>query len=386
MTDAATANAAIATGRFIWAAGESSADMLYATGLQTPDAFLWFAVPGLTAALLSPLEVGRARKAVRPGVAVLAEQEFRERYGLESTVKLPPEAVLATLARQHGLDRWETPAATPCGLARKLAAAGLEVVPVDRFFPERQRKDVAEVARIRDGVALAELGLDRALAILREAVPGPDRILWWEGAALTAERLRGEIAAAIARAGGTAAHTIVAPGAQGADPHQAGEGPIRAHEPLVLDIFPRVDRTGYFGDLTRTVVKGEAAPVVRRAWAAVRQAQETALALVRAGAIPKEIHLAAKGVLDAAGFPTDLDANPPVGFFHGLGHGLGLEVHEAPRVNSTATEPLREGEVITVEPGTYDPAWGGIRLEDVVVVTAGGCEKLTRAPACLEIP
>ena len=160
---------------------------------------------------------------------------------------------------------------------------------------------------------------------------------------------------------------------------------MRAGEPIVLDIFPRVEATGYFGDLTRTVVRGPATEMVRRAFAAVEAAQEAARRTVRAGVPARDIHQAAAAALAAAGFSTDLTADPPVGFIHGLGHGLGLEVHEAPRCNRTAVKPLLAGHVITLEPGLYDPAWGGIRLEDVVAVTETGCDTLTAAPIFLEI-
>ena len=377
--------AASKTGRFIYAAGDACPDQLYATGLLTPDPYLWVSVGDLSAVILSSLEVGRGRKQVRAGVLVFSEAEAREHAGLAAAVRVTPEALLPALGARYGIRRWETPASCPLGLAVRLKKAGITVIPVDALFPARQYKGAAEVEHVREGVRLAEAGLARALALLRRATIGADTILYRGRRALTAEFVRGEIAATIARLGGTAAHTIVAPGRQAADPHAVGEGPLRAGEPIVLDIFPRVDRTGYFGDLTRTVVKGRAAPQVRRAFQAVRAAQQAALRMIRGGVRGCDVFQAAQERLTRAGFTTDLRADPPRGFIHGLGHGLGLEIHEAPRLNSRAEELLAAGQVVTVEPGLYDPAWGGVRLEDVVVVRDDGCENLTSVPVCLEI-
>lgn len=375
------------TGRFLFASGESHPDLLYATGIPTPDPFLWFHVPGTPpAAVLNPLEIGRGRKVAKPGLTLLSEHEARDQFGLAKEQPATAVNLLAAIARQHGLQRWETSPDCPLRLARALEKAGLGVEPVQPFFPEREVKSPGEIAAIRAGVRLAERGLDAALTMIRAATVRRDGVLELAGQTLTAENVRGEIGAVIARAGGLAAHTIVAPGPQGADPHARGDGPLRIGEPIVIDIFPRVEATGYFGDLTRTVLRGPVPEVVRRAFAAVEAAQEAARRAVRAGVPARDVHLAAAAALDAAGFATDLKAEPPVGFIHGLGHGLGLEVHEAPRCNRTATEPLRAGQVITLEPGLYDPAWGGIRLEDVVAVTETGCETLTAAPIFLEIP
>ncbi|MEI8079687.1 MAG: M24 family metallopeptidase [bacterium] len=375
------------TGRFLFAAGESHPDLLYATGIPTPDPFLWFHLPGTApAAVLHPLEIGRGRKLAKPGLTILSEHEAREQFELAGELPATAVNLLTAMARRHGLTGWETSANCPLRLARALEQAGLGVEPVLPFFPEREIKSPTEIAAIRDGVRLAERGLAAALAMLRAAIIRPDGGLELAGQPLTAESVRGEICAVIARAGGLAAHTIVAPGPQGADPHARGDGPLRAGEPMVMDIFPRVEATGYFGDLTRTVVRGQASDLVRRAFAAVQAAQAAARRTVRAGVPAREVHQAAAAALEAAGFPTDLKSEPPVGFIHGLGHGLGLEVHEAPRCNRLAVDPLRAGQVITLEPGLYDPAWGGIRIEDVVAVTETGCDTLTTAAIFLEIP
>ena len=381
-----TPDATRTTGRFIHAASETCADMWYASGFAAPDPFLWFAVPGLTAVVIGPLELGRARKEARPGLTVLSEREFRRDFHLPDDAGSGPRDMLAAISRIAGITGWEAPASMPLGLARELEAAGLSVQPVACFFPERARKNPAEVAEIEHGVRLAEAGLAWALEILRDAEIGAHDCLLWHGQPVTSELLRGEIAATIARLGGAAGHTIAAVGRQAADPHLVGNGPVHAYEPIVLDIFPRVERSGYFGDLTRTVVKGRAPEGIQRAYAAVCEAQRRACREVRAGVPGSAVHTAAARALEAAGFSTDLKADPPHGFIHGLGHGLGLEIHELPRLNAKAEALLEAGQVITVEPGLYDPAWGGIRLEDVIVVEEGGYRNLTRAPLMLEIP
>jgi Xaa-Pro aminopeptidase len=371
-------------GRLIYAAGESCADLLYASGVMTPDPFLWYAIPGESGMVMSALEVGRAQKEARPGVRVLSYEQAAAEWHLPQGKRSPVDFVRG-LARTCGIRHWSVPYDFPYGLATRLRRHRLVLTPVAEFFPERAVKTPEEVERVREGVQLAEAGLARALTILREASIRDDYVIW-QGEVLTAETLRGEVDAEIARRGGTASHTITAPGPQSADCHMSGSGPIRANQPIVLDIFPRVDRTGYHGDLTRTVVKGKADPVLRRAYEVVRDAQRKAIAAVAAGVTGKFVHQLVVDTIAASEFATDARGNPPRGFFHGTGHGLGLEVHEAPRVSLGYDLPLVPGHVVTIEPGVYYPEWGGVRLEDVVAVREGGCENLTTAPFELEIP
>jgi len=198
--------------------------------------------------------------------------------------------------------------------------------------------------------------------------------------------LRGEIEAEISRRGGIALGTITAPGRQGADPHQVGWGPIAAHQPIVIDIFPRSQRSGYYGDLSRTLVKGQASDTVQRAFAAVAEAQKRAVAVLAPGRCPRAVHQLVVDYFAEQGYLTEYgQGRLPCGFFHSTGHGLGLEVHEAPGLNLRESLPLQSGNILTVEPGLYYPEWGGIRLEDVVVLRAEGCENLTQAPIYLEV-
>jgi Xaa-Pro aminopeptidase len=361
---------------------EHHADMVYATGLFVPDPFLWCQVGEERAVVVSPLEFGRFTAQAPRGTRVLSYDQAKTLCRLRD---FRASSQILGVSRLFDVKRWEVPADFPLGLARQVARRGVSLVPASgAFFPEREFKQAREIELVREGVRLAEAGLQRALEILAAASIKGDSLIW-EGTPLTVERLRGEMDATVCRRGGQASHTICAPGPQGADPHQGGFGPIAPHQPIVLDIFPRVSASGYFGDLTRTVVKGQASPIVRQAWEAVRAARDAAKAMIRPGVNGKAVHEEVTRQLEAANFVTDLNANPPRGFFHGTGHGLGLEIHEAPRV-SRVDQELRVGHIVTVEPGVYYPEWGGMRLEDVVVLTETGNECLTVIPDQLEIP
>jgi Xaa-Pro aminopeptidase len=168
------------------------------------------------------------------------------------------------------------------------------------------------------------------------------------------------------------------------DPHRVGSGPLRPNRAIILDVFPQSIETGYWADMTRTVVRGRASEGLRRMYRAVAEAQDAALATIRDGVDGKEAHQAVLGVFKEYGFKTGKIDGRMQGFFHGTGHGVGLEIHEPPRLNARGG-PLRAGMAVTVEPGLYYTRWGGVRIEDLVVVTKTGCRNLTRFPRQLEL-
>jgi Xaa-Pro aminopeptidase len=227
--------------------------------------------------------------------------------------------------------------------------------------------------------------MDEAMQVLRRAKIARNRKLIYHGLPLTSERLRAVIDCAILQAGGLAAHTIVAGGKQACDPHESGYGPLRANELIIIDIFPRSQKTGYFGDITRTVVRGRANETQRKLYDTVWQGQKIAFNKMRAGTPTSEIHQAVQDYFVQQGYKTGRHNGCMEGFFHGTGHGLGLEIHEAPRVGATSTGKLKTGQVVTVEPGLYYPEIGGVRLEDVALVTSNGAKNLTRFEKVLEI-
>ena len=364
--------------RLIIASGESSPDMRYAAGFSTPDEFIWFEANGDAGVICSPLEFSRAVKQARPGVTVHTEAEFGGPGRID---------MLKNLAARLRVQGFLVPPEFPLLWADRLREAGLAVRAADgTYFPEREFKSAQEVEKVVESQRAAEAGVRRAFDVLRESRITAEGLIEWRGGILTSEMLRSEIDIAMVRLGMEPTGTICAGGAQGAQPHNTGSGPLPANWPIVMDIFPRSAATGYWGDLTRTVVKGKASDLVKKAFDAVLAARELGKSLVKVGADPAEMHNAAARSMERAGFHTGRSGEADFGFFHGLGHGVGLDIHEAPRLSPRNRVPLRGGEIVTVEPGLYYPEWGGIRLEDLMFVEPGGAGRcLTEVETFLEI-
>lgn len=374
--------------RLIYASSESCADLLYLTGFMAEDPFLFFEADGVKSVAVSELELGRAQKECHRDVQVIDVTRLAQHFKVRKSIaKNWLARMVLTICRGTKCREWHVHRMMPVADADLLRRSGLRLVVEERMAPGREVKTPEEIEKIRHSQRLAEAGLAVADGILRQSTVDRERFLVFDGRRLTAEELRGAIDGAIARGGGLGRGTIAAPGVQGADPHSRGEGPIRANEPIVMDIFPRDQATGYYGDLTRTRVKGSASPVVRKAYETVLAAQEKALGSLKAGVAGEAIHQAAADYFKEAGFKTGKEESSGVyyGFFHGLGHSVGLEIHESPSLSLRQKEPLRKGNVVTVEPGLYYPEWGGIRIEDTVAVAEGGIDNLTVAEKFLEL-
>lgn len=349
--------------RLIVASGEQCANLRYAAGFSTPDEFIYFDDGVRRGVVMSVLEYSRALRSAPHGVEVHEESEFgRNRIEILSGI--------ASMLRSRA---FLVPSDFPLALADKLRENGFHIVPDPKaFFPSREWKQPEEVGEIVRSQRAGEAGCRRAFAVLRETEVNRAEQLVWNGKILTSEILRGEIDVEMVRLGMLSNGTICACGEQGAQPHHIGSGPLFANRPIVMDIFPRSASSGYWGDLTRTVVRGHASDLVKRAYDAVLAARELAKSLLAIGADPSEIHRAAAESMEKAGFHTGENEKAAFGFFHALGHGVGLDIHESPRLSPYWHAPLRGGEVVTVEPGLYYPEWGGIRLEDLVWLTPSG--------------
>jgi len=367
--------------RLIVAASDIDADMLYATKFWAGDPFIFLEQNGKHTIVLSDLEMDRGRRTAQVDEFVSFNQLEREVQG--KAKQAPPyEKVLAHFLRKRGVQSAFVPANFPLGFARALTKDDVDLATTNGlFWPEREVKTDDELKRIGRALRITETGLARAMEVLKASKPAAKK-LRWSGKTLTSEMLRAEIDSAMLRAGGIPTNTIVAGGDQACDPHERGSGPLYANSLIILDIFPRDAKTGYWGDMTRTVVRGRASDAQRKLWETVKDGQELALREIKAGIDGMKIHKAIQQLFKKRGYPTEVRKGKNVGFFHGTGHGLGLEIHEYPRLQKVT---LKDRQVLTVEPGLYYPGLGGVRHEDVVVVTKTGCKILSRFPKQLEI-
>ncbi len=369
----------------LYADSERDANQLYFTGIAVPDPFLAFGIGRKKYGVFNALEFSRAKKESALDV-VLSLEECRERAAKQfpAVEKIGIAEIVATLAREFGVKRFAVPDDFPAKLAFDLFDLGLAIGFADgSFFPARDLKKPAELAAIREGNRCCALGFTAVERILKSSTIKGGYV-HFEGKKLTSERLKFAIETACLEAGAVSSNTIVAAGDQACDPHCRGTGPIRANDLLIVDIFPRVTATGYHGDMTRTYLKGRASDAQRKLVATVHAGQKLGLRTIRAGLNGRKVHEAITALFDKEGFKTTRDEQGSRGFFHGTGHGLGLAVHEYPRV-SAVDNILKAGHVVTVEPGLYYPGLGGCRIEDVVVVTATGNELLSKHPYRWEI-
>ncbi len=368
----------------IVADSERDANMLYAVGVFVPDPFIYFRIDGDCHVVVNDLEVNRVRKRARH-CRVFSYNQFLDK--LRRKVKQPGLAtVISFLLRERHLRKIFVPANFPHGLARELRNYRIKVrVKKEGVFPQREFKCADEIKKISAALMMAEVGLAEGIQALKTSKIGRGGKLLYHGAPLTSEKLRGVIDTAILQAGGWTGHTIVAGGRQACDPHEPGHGPLRANEPVILDVFPRSQKTGYFGDITRTIVKGRASDSIRRIYDIVARAQDLAFARLVPGAKAVEVHAAVQTFFDTQGYKTVRKNGGMQGFFHGTGHGVGMEIHEAPRLSVTSRDVLAAGQVLTVEPGLYYPDLGGVRLEDVATVTPQGARNLTKFEKVLEV-
>jgi len=362
---------------------ELSSDLRYATKFQVGDPVIFLLEGKHSTLLLSDLEIDRGRReATVSEIVSLSEfnREHESTIGPKPTLADTALAFLKSRKVRHAL----VPPTFPLALANHLAAGGIKLEPVEgHVFPERQQKTAEELKLMRRALQITEAGLARGIEIISSSDIGKARRLIWGGKPLTSERLRAEIDSTILHHGGLPMNTIVAGGDQGCDPHERGHGPLRANETIILDVFPRDARSGFFGDLTRTVLRGNASDAQRKLYATVQRGQKMGIDQLKTGASGEKILEGVRQFFTDQGYPTERNAAGRwTGFFHGLGHGLGLDIHEIPRMQAGK---LKTGQVFTVEPGLYYPGVGGVRIEDVCVVTPKGGRVLSKMEKRLEV-
>ena len=365
-----------------------SADMRHAIPLGVPDPILYAEAGGAKHVFTHSMEAARLR------ALGLFDVHLSEEFGADELVAsgMTRKEIRAELAVRQvasvGITHASVPENFPVWLADRLRAAGVELDVDQELFDDRRRsKTEAQLAGMRRAQTAAEAAMDTCRDMLRRSEIGGDQLLL-EGEPLTVERVKAAMSQTFSAHDTTADEFIVAPGAQGAVGHDMGSGPIPPHTPVVVDIWPRDNASAVYTDMTRTWVVGEIADDVREWHRLVKVALDRAIAETAPGVEGRALYNGTCEIFEPAGELTQRTKTPgePLadGFFHGLGHGVGLEVHEEPGLGLISDKKLVPGDCITIEPGLYRQGYGGVRLEDNVLVTESGYENLTRYPYDLE--
>ena len=349
-------------------------DILHATRFAASDPVVLLVDGPRLHIVVSVLEAGRAARQI-PG----ADVQTTASLGLEPGAGYAEWAL--ALLRKLGIRKVAVPDTFPLGPAKKIDEGGCDLVirPARSTRPERLVKTPDELKKLRASQKAAVTGMLAARDLIAAAEIGPRGVLRLDGRPLTAERVRETMRAAILPLGCIDEDTIVACGDQAVDPHEMGHGPLRAGAFVVIDFFPRSLETGYWGDLTRTYWRGELSPEQRRMYETVRKVQAAAKRRILPGADGADVHRFVMDAFAAAGYETGMRDGKAYGFFHGTGHGVGLEIHESPtlgRIQNTLSANM----VVTDEPGLYYPGLGGVRIEDTCVVTPRGAVPLATCP------
>ena len=359
--------------------GDMDADFIYATGFAVETGLYIRFAEGDEVLVASPLEIDRARAQSK----VSRVLEDRDAYAHKSWARLA-----ASMLREKGIEQARVSPRLHAVHLEDLRANGIAAeIDRDLFVAERRRKSAAEAEAIQASQRAAEAAVVEVVRQLATAEIN-DGALWADGRPLTSERLYARAQLTLGELGFTCPEMIIAGTPDNALPHYRGEGPIRAAAPVIIDIFPIGRSSHYYGDLTRTVVVGDVPEEFRRMHATTLQALDAGIESIRAGALAKDVHLAVCQVLVDRGYGTTSagfegpDGVPKMN--HNTGHGVGLDVHEEPSLRETADAPLREGDVVTVEPGLYKVGLGGVRIEDTGMVTADGFHNFTTITRSLD--
>jgi Xaa-Pro aminopeptidase len=361
-----------------------SPELRHEVPLTIPDPFLYVERNGTRHVFISSLELARAREL--PGLEAHANEEvgYDELIASGAHREDLYRGLVLNAVRSLGIESAIVPRTFPVDLADHLRAEGIALTPEREVFSNRRRvKSEAEIAGIRRAQRACEAALDAARELLRAAEPN-EKGLEVDGKPLTSEWIKQRIGEVFTEHDMLADEFIVAHGAQSAIGHEMGSGQIQAGEPIVIDLWPRDRETGCFADMTRTYVVGEAPAPLVEFHRLVLEALEKAIDDIKPGVPGRDVFVGTCEIFQAAGYRTPMTKEPGEvledGFIHGLGHGVGLEVHEEPGMGMAGRDPLVAGDVVTVEPGLYNPGFGGCRLEDLILVTENGAENLTDYP------
>lgn len=345
------------------------ADMRYLSGFLASDPYIYvFSKDGASTLIVSSMEETRARYESACSIVT------RISAGLPELLKKYPDPELAAahMIRNFAGPRLLIPPSMPVGFARKLTEVAEVIIDSGTIAGIRSIKTEDEIEKIRYVQKKNEIATRAAVDAIRKSEPDDRGILMLEDAPLTSERVRDIIHFALRPFNCEDIDTIVSCGEASSMPHARGTGPLYANQPIVMDVFPRSELTGYFADMTRTVSKGVPSDEIVRMYDSVQKAKELAVSMIRPGVTGASVYSAVVEFFRENGYETAGSS----GFTHSLGHGVGLEIHEAPSLSPSGGE-LKVGHVITLEPGLYYQGVGGVRLEDMGVVTSDGFDSFT---------
>jgi Xaa-Pro aminopeptidase len=355
---------------FVMYASSRDADMRYLTQFVTSDPFVYFKKANENGMIIiSQMETGRASRESTSSVMT------RTQAGLPDILKTetdPWRATAKMIAGQVG-KKILVPPNFPIALSNALGEFCSVIVDKGTVPAIREKKSRSEIQEMKHVQKITETAMDVAVSLIRRSTIKKG-VLYSEGKPLTSEMIKFSMHSLLLEHGCTAVDSIVSCGEETAVPHMTGTGPLHADEPIVIDLFPCEEKTGYYADMTRTVVKGEPTPEIREMYAALREAKQLGISQVKAGISGAAVYQSVVDFFKERGYESNTR-----GFIHNLGHGVGLQVHEQPTVGP-AGKALRAGSVITIEPGLYYPGIGGVRLEDIGEVTTKGFNNFTNFP------
>jgi Xaa-Pro aminopeptidase len=346
------------------------ADMRYLTHFTTSDPFVYFRRRGEKGTIIiSQMEVGRASREGTTAVMTRTEARLPEIVKKE---KDPYLAIAQMIAGQVG-KKILVPQNFPVALANALGEFCSVTVDKGTVLSMRAKKTRPEIRCLKNVQDVTQTAMGQAVSLIRRAVV-KNAILFLNGKPLTSEHIKYTMHRVLLEHGCCAEDTIVSCGEDTATPHMTGTGPLRADEPIIIDLFPVHEKSGYYADMTRTFVKGEPSPEIREMYSALREAKQLAISRIKSGVSGADLHQLVVDFFKEHGYDSDTR-----GFVHNLGHGVGLQIHELPIVGP-AGKKLRAGNVITIEPGLYYPGIGGVRLEDIGAVTKKSFDNFTVFP------
>ncbi len=350
-------------------------DVRYLTGFVAPDPVLLIINQNRYYLIVSEMEEGRAKRETKNKVKVLTPKSLGLNEGKLNLVR-----IIQAVLEKINIKMLITTKDFPVGLYKEIEKKGLHIrIKESDINKKRRRKNNIEINNIKQSQQAAIKAMKAAKDVLEKSQRKNNNQLFYNKRKLTSEIVRIEIQKTLLQLGCIGLDIIVAGGNQAVDPHERGTGPLKANQAIIIDIFPKNEKTGYWGDLTRTFCKGTPPNELNKMYKTVLHAQKEALQNVKAGISCDQIHQNINKHFENSGYITERVNNKNIGFIHGTGHGVGLDIHEAPRIGKSG-DVLMAGDVITIEPGLYYPGIGGIRIEDTICITSKGYDSLGECP------